>query len=158
AVSLLPSGGSSSDPVSKTADAYAWNGSSGGSWGSAASWIDATSGANPPSTVPGSGNAVTIAGPTGSIYEIISGGGASASLSLTGLVGLAGSYKTGALTVGAVSGAPNSALFTSGSLALGAASSLSATTVSVLQGSVTLSGTGSSLSASGLMTVGTAGG
>ena len=47
---------------------------------------------NPVIYVPGPLTPVTIAGPTGSTYEVISGGGAAASVGLTGNVSLAGSY------------------------------------------------------------------
>jgi hypothetical protein len=100
------------------ADAYLWNGSSGGSWGSAANWIDETTEADPATAVPGSGDPVAIAGPTWSICEVISDGGSSASLGLIGYVDLSGRYGTGGPTVGAVSGAPNTVPFTADGLAL----------------------------------------
>ena len=75
AILLLSNAQQGSSPVSTNSDSYAWIGSSGGSWDSAADWEDTTSGANPATSVPGSGNAVTIPGPTGSIYEVIDGGG-----------------------------------------------------------------------------------
>ena len=71
-------------------DAYEWIGSSGGLWGTAGNWEDLTSGADPAPAPPGSGDPVTIAGPTGAIYEVISGGGNAAGLSVTGLVDLSG--------------------------------------------------------------------
>ena len=154
---VAPTTGGTS-PVSTGTDAYEWIGSSGGSWGSAADWEDLTSGADPATAVPGSGDPVTIAGPTGAIYEVISGGGNSASLSVTGLVDLSGAYGTGGLSVGSVSGAPGTATFTSGGLTLGPASAVTATTVNLIDGSLTVSGSGAGLTASGAVTVGAPGG
>ena len=155
AISLLANPVTSPSPVSATSDTYIWNGVSGGLWDDASNWIDATSGTNPPADVPGLNNAVTINGATGSVYSVIQGGGDSASLALTGLVDLSGSYGTGALTVGSVSGSPNIAPVSSDSLALGADSGVSATSVDIVDGSVSVSGTGASLADSGAMTIGT---
>src|SRR5579871_4443682 len=145
------------DPVSSNSDSYTWGGPSGGLWSVAANWSDLTTGENPASAVPGSLDPVTIVGPSGSSAEVIGGGGNSASLKLSGLVGLSGQYGTGELDVGTVQGAPNSASFTLGNLALTAGSGLTAATVNVIDGSLGLSG-GGSLSASGAVSVGSANG
>ena len=155
AVVLLAASTGGTSPVSTTSDAFNWIGSSGGSWGSASNWQDVTLGQNPSTTAPGNKNAVTISGPTGSIYEVITGGGASASLSLTGLLDFIGAYTTGLLTVGAMQVASNGVTFTAGNLTLGTGSSLQASSVTVTDGSVLVSGTGAALSSSGLLTLGT---
>ena len=70
--------------------AYSWTGNSGGSWTTAANWRDTTSGTTP-TTVPGTGNAVTIAGGLGATqYTTIGGNGATSDLSITGNVLLTG--------------------------------------------------------------------
>ncbi len=89
---------------------------------------------------------------------MISGGGNSASLKLTGFIDLSGQYGTGGLSVGTVTGSPNSAAFTLGGLALAAGSGVTASTVNVIDGSIALSGAGASLAASGAVTVGSPGG
>ena len=145
AIVLLAAGSGGSSPVSTNTDAYAWIGSSGGSWGNAANWEDVTFGQNPATSVPGSLDPVTITGPTGSVYEVIDGGGAAASLALTGYVDLVGAYATGAMRVGTTA-VPSGLILVGGS-------GLSAAAVSVVDGSVAVSGSGSSLSASGTVTV-----
>jgi hypothetical protein len=136
-------------------DIYDWIGSSGGSWQSASNWQDVTSGQDPATTVPGANNPVTISGPTGSIYEVISGGGAAASVALTGLVDLVGAYNAGALNVGTVQAGTSLASATLGDLVLGAGSSLQASgTLAVADGTLAVSGTGVGLSAGGAVTIG----
>ena len=84
-----------------TSNTYSWIGASGGLWASGSNWNDTTTGTNPASYVPGTLTPVTIAGPTGSAFEVITGGGTTASVGLTGNVSLAGSYAVGgAVTVG----------------------------------------------------------
>ena len=149
-----------------SSDKYFWIGSSGGLWGTASNWQDVTAGQNPASSAPGSGNAVTIAGATGSIYEVIGGGGAAASLSVSGLVELLGSYTTGMLSVATPPASGSTSL--TGSLELGAGASLQATSVSVglpttynsaasyvsaAAGTLTVTA-GAALSTSGTLTVG----
>ena len=142
--------------VSVTGDTFTWIGNSGGAWSSASNWSDTTTGTSPATTVPGASNPVTIGGPTGSTYEVITGGGSAGTLDLTGLVDLSGSYTSGALQVGSVQGAPNSATFgTSDGLVIGTASQLSAASATVIDGSVTVSGAGAALSVAGVLSVGT---
>ncbi len=150
-VSLLATPPSVPSPVSKTTDAFIWTGVSGGLWSSAVNWLDL---GKPATVVPGAGNAVTVAGPTGSAYEVIGGGGASASLALTGYVALSGAYKTTSLSVGAPLTTPNSSSFVAGGLALGAGSTVTTTTANLIDGSASIAGTGAKLAASGAVTVG----
>jgi hypothetical protein len=131
-----------SSPVSTTSDAYTWIGSSVGSWDSAANWEDVTSGADPATSAPGSGDPVTIAGPTGSTYDVIVSGGNSASLVLTGNVDLSGAYGTNGLTVGSVSGWPYVTLFASGELTVESASQVAAATADVVDGELAIAGAG----------------
>ena len=151
---MLAGGGGGGSPGSTGTDADGWIGSTGGSWGSASNWRDVTSGANPATAAPGANDPVTIAGPTGSTYEVIGGGGASASLSITGLVDLLGAYTTGALTEGSAGTPGGQATFTSGSLTLGAGSQVTASSAAVVDGSTTISGAGAELSVSGALIVG----
>ena len=81
-------------------DSYNWLGTSIGGWAAAANWNDTTLNTTP-TTVPGSGNAVTI---TGTSLVAIGGNGAAASLTdsanllLTGQVTVAGQLKVNALS------------------------------------------------------------
>ena len=153
--SALVTNTTGSGPVSPNTDTYSWIGASGGSWGSPANWADTTAGQNPANAVPGTNNPVTIAGPAGSVYEVIAGGGTAASIALTGLIDLAGTYATGPLTIGAVQLGTASATGTAGDLVLDAGSAVSASTVAVTDGSLSLNGGGVALTASGSMTIGT---
>jgi hypothetical protein len=155
-ITLLPTSSGGSSPVSTGADAYSWIGALSGSWNAAANWQDTTSGADPATSVPGADDAVTIAGSTGPIYEIIYGGGSSASLGVTGSLALIGSYTTGALTLGAVSGSSPAPTFTSGYLSLGAGAQLAAASADLLDGDLTVDGSGASFTASGAVSIGAA--
>ncbi len=136
---------------SLTSDDYAWVGSTGGSWSSASNWDDTTTGTNPALYVPGALTAVTIAGPIGSTYEVISGGGSAASLGLTGNVSLGGGY-----TVGRVLNVGNSTAPTASSLALVMSGTIAAGSVNVTYGTLSLAAA-TSLSSTGLITVGIGG-
>ena len=152
ALEANPGGGS---PPSTTTDAYSWIGASGGSWGSASNWADVTAGENPAPAVPGTITPVTIAGPTSSAYEVIAGGGTAASIALTGSIDLAGSYTTGTLTIGSLQVGTSSVTGTSGNLGIGAGSAVSASTVALEDGALSLNGGGVALAASGSITIGT---
>ena len=138
-----------------SSDTYSWIGSSGGPWGLAANWADTTAGQNPATSVPGTNNPVVIAGPTGSIYEVIAGGGTAASIALTGLIDLTGTYATGPLTIGTVQAGTSSFSGTAGNLELGSVSAVSASVVTVADGALSLNGGGVALTASGSITIGT---
>ena len=73
-------------------DDYLWVGLGGGSWDSVENWDDTAAGQNPALHVPGALTPVTIAGPTGSTFEAVSGGGSAGSIGLTGNVSLDGGY------------------------------------------------------------------
>ena len=76
--------------VNTLGHAYSWTGASGGSWTNVANWQDTTT-ATTPTTVPGSGNAVTISGSIGANrYTTVGGSGAALSLMITGNVLLTG--------------------------------------------------------------------
>jgi len=155
-ITLLQSGGGSTSPVSETSDRYVWVGSSGGLWSSAPNWMDSTNGATPSLYVPGSNNAVTITGPSGSTFETVAGGGSAASLGLTGEVSLTDAYKIGGvLTIGS-SDVPTggaTTAFTEGSLALAAAGTISAGSINVVDGTLSLADK-SSVTSAGPIVVG----
>jgi len=143
----VPAGGKSS-----TADGYLWVGSTGGSWDSAGNWSDATTGTNPALYVPGALTPVTITGPTGSTFEVISGGGGATSLGVTGYVNLNGAYTVGgAFNVGSL--ATTNSLPPTGSLVLAAGSTVTAGSVNVLYGTLSLAGA-SGVASTGAITVG----
>jgi hypothetical protein len=138
-------------------DAYSWTGNGGGSWwNDAGDWQDTTSG-NPATDVPGSGNAVTIAGNTGAAqYTTIGGNGAAASLAVTGNVLLTGQTTVGAqatvaaasalaLDVGATLTAGSAAI--TGTLSAGHGSSATITGTATLSGGSLLALDGSTVDA-----------
>ncbi|HUB44321.1 MAG TPA: choice-of-anchor D domain-containing protein [Acetobacteraceae bacterium] len=155
AIVLVSGGSGGAGPVSTTTDSYNWIGTSGGSWGGTANWQDVTKSQAPAAAVPGAHDPVTIAGPTGSVYEVIGGGGTAGSVAISGLIDLAGTYNTGALNVGSVQLGASSATESNGTLALGSGSAIQASTVTVADGALSLAGGGVSLTASGAVTLGT---
>ena len=151
-VILIGGGGGGSGPVSTTTDSYVWIGSSGGSWGNVANWGDVTTGSNPAIAVPGSLDSVTIAGPAGSVYEVIGGGGAASALTVTGLVELVGGYQFVALNAGTVT---LSGSQTVGNLTLGNGTTIQSGSVTVADGGLLLGG-GSALTVNGAVALGSA--
>ena len=145
--------------------AYSWSGVSGGSWTTAADWTDTTT-ATTPITVPGSLDAVTIAGGTSAgQYTTIGGNGAAASLTingnvlLTGQVAVAGQVliapgsgpaATLALERGAKLTAGGSVSIT-GRLEVGGGSSAAITGTAALMGGSLLALGGSTVQAGGLI-------
>ncbi len=164
-ISLLSQAAQGSGPKSLTSDSYTWIGPSGGSWGALGNWNDTTTGVSPAAYVPGKLTPVTIAGPTGSTFEVIAGGGNAASVGLTGNVSLAGSYTIGgAVTVGNLAVVPATSPYssttttlTAGALMLSTGGTITAGTVNVLDGTLSLAGS-TKLSATGSITLGVAGG
>ena len=110
--------------VSTSKDAYSWSGASGGNWSTANNWTDTTT-TPPPAAVPGSGNAVTIAGSTSGLQAAttIGGNGAAASFSVSGDVLLTGTVAvTGEVSVSQVSSIGELALDSKAKLTAGSAS------------------------------------
>ncbi len=126
-------------------DAYSWTGVSGGTWATATNWTDTTTG-KVPTTVPGSGNAVTITGKTAANqYTTIGGTGSAASLSFSGNVLLTGQITdAGPLTITSPSAVPSTLALDSGAKLTAAAAAITGT----LQ-----AGTGSSATVSGWATL-----
>ncbi len=151
--------------MSTSTDKYTWIGPSGGSWGALGNWNDTTTRVSPAAYVPGTLTPVTIAGPTGSTFEVIAGGGNAASVGLTGNISLAGSYTIGgAVTVGNLAVVPAASPYsgttttlTAGALMLSTGGTITAGTVNVLDGTLSLGGS-TKLSATGSITLGVAGG
>jgi hypothetical protein len=85
--------------------AYNWTGASGGNWTTAANWLDLSTGLAP-TTVPGSGDPVTIVGNiTPGQYTTVGGNGATATLGITGNVLLTGQISiAGSLNVSSGNG------------------------------------------------------
>ena len=136
-------------------DAYRWIGVSGGLWGVASNWQDLISGADPAAGAPGALTPIAIVGLTGGNFVAIAGGGISASLGLTGNVALGGAYTTGSVTIGAriVVGAGSvsvSYVYAAGALL---ATGLTAGSVVIASGSLSLAASGSTMSA-GAITLG----
>jgi hypothetical protein len=121
-------------------DAYSWVGAAGGSWTNAANWTDTTTNTTP-TTVPGSGDAVTIAGSGNAQYTSVGGKGAAASLATSGHVLLTGQV---AVTAGV-------AVSQTAELALDAGATLTAASAA-LDGTLS-AGHGSSAKISGTATL-----
>ena len=78
---------------------FAWASSVEGSWDVASNWNDVTAGQNPASVAPGSNDAVLVAAAGGGAVTIISGTGASSSLTLQGATLLDGQFATGTFSI-----------------------------------------------------------
>ena len=78
-------------------DNYIWVGPAADSWDVAANWDDTTTGMNPAAAVPGVNDSVTIDAAAAGAVQVITGTGASASLTILGPTDLAGQFTTGAL-------------------------------------------------------------
>lgn len=145
--------------VSTNSDAFTWIGPTGASWRAASNWNDTTAGENPATTVPGSLNAVTIAGSTTISYMVIKGGGAAASVALTNNVDLTGSYSFGGVTIGSKGTIGSKAKVRwkvhAGALRLTPGANLTLGTLDLLDGQMTV-GAKTSVAASGTITVGQA--
>ena len=102
---------------------------------------------------PGANDAVTITGAPGAGFEVISGPGNSASLTVTQNLALTGAFNTGALTVGS-----NTGVGTAGTLDLLTGTTLSVSSVTVNNGTLALTGAGTRLTDGGTLTVGSKGG
>jgi hypothetical protein len=126
-------------------DGYSWTGSSGGVWSNAANWFDTTTNTLPNTAVPGSGNAVTIAG-TVNAYTTVGGNGAAASLAISGNVLMTGTIavakqlavNTTAMQLALESGAK----LTAGSALLVGALQVGHAASATVTGTATLSGGG----------------
>lgn len=108
-----------------TGDIYLWIGPVSGDWTIPGNWRDVTSGANPAPNVPAAGDIVTFNSPT-NLFQVISGTGASASLTLTGQNDVVGNLTTGALNVGKTSPA-----VVNGTLRVSSGGTLSAATLTI---------------------------
>ena len=78
---------------------FAWASSVEGSWDVASNWNDVTAGQNPASVAPGPNDAVLVAAAGGGAVTIISGTGASSSLTLQGATLLDGQFATGTFSI-----------------------------------------------------------
>jgi len=141
----VPTGGGTLSPGTKAPDAYNWTSTDGGNWGSAANWTDTTTGAAPAAIAPGINDLVTLTGRTGTSYQVVAGPGNSASLTLLGNTTLTGAFNTGALRVGAGTGA--------GALYIAAGGTVAASTATLISPAL-VSGAGAKLTVSGALRLG----
>ncbi len=142
---------------STNSDAYAWIGASGGSWDTPADWTDTTAQTDPAINVPGTLTPVTIAGSMGSSTLAIVDDGDAASVGLTGTVNLAGTYAIGGMlavgSVAVVPGLPPTTTLAAGTLELSSQGTISAGTVDVSDGTLSLDA-GTQITAAGSVTIG----
>ena len=140
------------DLANTSKDAFSWASTTNGSWTTATNWKDTTTGTTP-TTVPGSGNAVTIAGNpylqnnAAVQYTTVAGNGAAASLTTNGNVLLNGTIAvTGLLSVAPSASGPSElaldahAKLTAGSTSIKGTLSASAASSATMTGLGTLSG------------------
>ena len=80
-------------------DNYLWAGPAADSWDVAGNWDDTTTGATPATVAPGVNDTVTIDATASGAVQVITGTGASASLTILGATDLAGQFTTGALNL-----------------------------------------------------------
>jgi hypothetical protein len=121
-------------------------------------------GTNPAEHVPGALTPVTIPAPTQSTIKVITGGGSAASVGLTGNVSLAGSYAIGGvMAVGNMAVVASSGIggatttLTAGALMLSSGGAITAGTVDVLDGTLSLADD-TMLATAGSITLGIASG
>jgi len=142
-------GGGSPSPGTQTPDQYLWLPAGSGSWNTAANWEDQSTGATPAAIAPGAADLVSIAASQGS-FSVIAGPGNAATLGLTGEVALSGAYGIGTLAVGEANGTG----FTSGTLDLVPGASIGAASAAIAAGAISLSGSATSLTVAGTLTLG----
>ena len=118
-------------------DPLSWTNPVSGAWGRAASWTDQATG-NAASAPPGPQTPVTIAGPTGTMFEDITGQGTCTSLTASGNTILTGTFATGQLAL------------LSGALVIGQSTSLAANGAAVA-GELLASGAGAVLTIGGTL-------
>jgi hypothetical protein len=130
-------------------DSYTWSGASGGVWSTASNWTDTTT-STTPTTVPGSGNAVTIAGSTAGSQTAttVGGNGAAASLAVSGDVLLTGTVAV----AGRVSVSQASSI---GELALDAKAKLTAGSAAITGTLQVGGGSSATVSGAAILTGGT---
>jgi hypothetical protein len=142
------SGGGGASGGTANPDQYVWVGAGGGVWNQAANWKDATTGASPPPVAPGHNNLVSIAA-SQTAFDVIAGPANAASLSITGDVALGGAFAIGALTVGQGGATP-----VVGTVDLLAGSGVTANSVAVADGALSLAGSATLLAVSGTLVLG----
>jgi hypothetical protein len=134
-----------------TTDLLSWVQPVSGNWNKAGNWFDITTNAAA-TAPPGTLNQVQITGPTGTNFQTIGGPGVCATMAYFGNSFLNGAFTTGALTVGGLP-AGNTTL-TPGTLDIGLASSLAASSAAILDGALLVSGSASTLTVTGTLTLG----
>ncbi len=129
-------------------DAFQWVASSGGSWTTAASWVDESTGTTA-SRSPGAADSATIQGATGAHVQTLAGAGAAAEASFLGNTNISGKLAIGTLSVGSGS--------VLGALSAIAGATLTASTGTVVAGDLSASGSGGLIAISGVLSIGTGG-
>ena len=128
-----------------TPDAYAWTAGGSGAWGTASNWRDVTT-HSAAAIAPGINDFVTLTGLGGTAYQVVTGPGNAAGLTVLGNTTLRGTFGIGALVVGSTSAA--------GALDVAAGSVVHAGTATLLDGPVLISGAGAALDVTGALTLG----
>ncbi len=145
------SGNGGTSPGTSTPDQYVWTGQgtlTSGRWNQAAYWSDVTRNQSPANLAPGVHDLVTIAGQQAA-FDVISGPGNAASLTITGEVALTGAIAATTLAVGNTAGA-----YAAGTLDLVSGATLAATSATVSDGELSVAGSLSALSVAGTLVIG----
>ena len=145
-VVLAPLGSGGLAAGTTTPDTYMWRNPASGAWNAAGNWTDTSTGTTPAAVAPGTNDAVTLQGPAGTAYQVVTGPGAAASLVALGRSSLAGAVAAGAVTIGSTA--------TAGALNIAVGASLSTAALTILNGPMQVTGPGSRLSVSGALTIG----
>jgi hypothetical protein len=99
-VELAPNSGGGGGTGQSGTDQLTWNGAQGdGDWSNPGNWTDTTTGQGA-SLPPGTETPATMAAPTGTAYQSVSGTGTCASLALSGNTNFQGDFTIGTLTFG----------------------------------------------------------
>jgi hypothetical protein len=146
-VAPLSGGGGTASPGTPTPDQYLWTAQDSGAWNSAANWQDLTSGSNPAAIAPGVNDIVTIAAAQAGSFTVIAGPANAASLAVTGDLAMAGTFAIGGLALG------QAATATPGTLDLLPNTSMQASSVTIADGALSLTG-GATLAVAGSITLG----
>ena len=128
-----------------TPDAYAWTHGGSGAWGVASNWQDLTT-RSAATIAPGINNFVTLTGLGGTAYQVVSGPGNAAGLTLAGNTTLRGAVNVGTLVVGSTSVA--------GALCIAAGTVVNAGVATLLDGPALINGAGATLNVAGALTLG----
>jgi Ca2+-binding RTX toxin-like protein len=135
-------------------DQLAWTGAINGNWSRAANWNDVTTGTIA-TLPPGAQTQATMAGPTGSAFQSVTGTGICASLGMTGNTELSGVFSIGTLSIGTAATGGAGAM--AGSLVTSVHTTLTIGTVAIGDGGLVVEGNQALVTVAGTLALGDGG-